>query len=54
MQVPNTGANLVLNVFGGSYICCWPCLPSQVKKDIVFRFNIEYCSLRDFGPLGNK
>jgi hypothetical protein len=23
-------------------------------KDIVFRFIIEYSSLRDFGPLGNK
>ncbi len=22
-------------------------------KDIVFRFNIEYSSLMDFGPLGN-
>jgi hypothetical protein len=23
-------------------------------KDIVFRFIIEYSSLRDFGPLGNR
>ncbi len=23
-------------------------------KDIVFRFIIEYSSLREFGPLGNK
>ncbi len=23
-------------------------------KDIVFRYIIEYSSLRDFGPLGNK
>jgi hypothetical protein len=26
----------------------------QGKKDIVFTFIIEYSSLRDFGPLGNK
>jgi hypothetical protein len=33
---------------------CWACLPRQGKarqgKDIVFRFIIEYKSLRDFGP----
>jgi hypothetical protein len=32
-------------------LCCWPCLQG---KDIVFRFIIEYSSLRDFGPLGNN
>jgi hypothetical protein len=26
----------------------------QGKKDIVFRFIIEYSSLRDFGPQGNN
>jgi hypothetical protein len=26
----------------------WPCLPQS--KDVVFRFIIEYGSLRDFGP----
>jgi hypothetical protein len=26
----------------------------QEGKDIVFRFIIEYISLRDFGPLGNN
>ncbi len=28
---------------------CWP-LPTKALKDIVFRFIIEYSSLRDFGP----
>jgi hypothetical protein len=29
-----------------------PLLALHIKaKDIVFRFIIEYCSLRDFGPL---
>jgi hypothetical protein len=26
----------------------------KARKDIVFRFIIEYSSLRDFGPLGNN
>jgi hypothetical protein len=26
---------------------CWPCL---LSKDMVFRFIIEYSSLRDFDP----
>jgi hypothetical protein len=29
-------------------------LPTTKAKDVVFRFIIEYTSLRDFGPLGNK
>ncbi len=29
-------------------------LPTKEGKDIVFRFIIEYSSLRDFGPLGNN
>jgi hypothetical protein len=29
-------------------------LPYQGKKDIVFRFIIEWSSLRDFGPLDNN
>jgi len=31
-----------------SFLICWPCLPRQAY--IVFRFIIEYSSLRDFGP----
>jgi hypothetical protein len=31
----------------GKCMIYWPCLPG---KDIVFRFIIEYSSLRDFGP----
>ncbi len=27
--------------------------PTKAIKDIVFRFIIEYSSLRDFGPLGS-
>jgi hypothetical protein len=29
-------------------------LAYQGKDIVVFRFNIEYSSLRDFGPLGNN
>ncbi len=37
-------------------VVCWPCLPtSKEGKDIVFRFIIEYSSLRDFyRPLDNN
>jgi len=38
--------------FQGCHKCiiclCWPCLDQA--KDVVFRFIIEYSSLRDFGP----
>jgi hypothetical protein len=38
--------------FSSELVCfvlfCWPCLPRQGY--IVFRFIIEYSSLRDFGP----
>jgi hypothetical protein len=34
---------------------CWPCILPRQGKDIVFRFIIEYSSLRDFyRPLGNN
>jgi len=34
---------------------CRPCLHTKALKDIVFRFIIEYSSLRDFyRPLGNN
>jgi hypothetical protein len=42
---------------GEKFLVCWPCLALVVGKDIiiVFRFIIEYSSLRDFyRPLGNK
>jgi len=32
-----------------SMALCWPCLPRQ-GYIAVFRFIIEYSSLRDFGP----
>jgi len=34
----------------GRFCICWPCKPTEQGKDIVFRFIIEYSSLRDFGP----
>jgi hypothetical protein len=35
-----------------TFVICWPCLPRQGY--CVYRFIIEYSSLRDFGPLGNR
>ncbi len=34
------------------YVCIFG--HAYQDKDIVFRFIIEYSSLRDFGPLGNN
>ncbi len=41
------------NEFLHNHLTFWPCFAYQ-GKDIVFRFIIEYSSLRDFGPLGNN
>jgi hypothetical protein len=37
-------------------VCCWPCLPTSKARILcVFRFIIEYSSLKDFyRPLGNN